>query len=254
MLEGIARAKQDRKPIGTFTWLPILVHGDAAFAGQGVVVETLQMSQLRGYRTGGTIHVVVNNQVGFTTLPNDSRSSVYATDVAKTIQAPILHVNGDDPPEAVVHVAQLAFEYREQFHRDIVIDLVCYRRRGHNEGDDPSMTQPLMTDLIQAKRSVRSLYTEALVGRGDITQEEYDQAKADFQNRLEIAFAETHAAETGATPIAPDLPPVDEQIGTPEVTGVPLEVIHLIGDAHANKPEASPCTRSCSRRWTSAST
>jgi len=236
VLEGIARAKQDRKPIGTFTWLPILVHGDAAFAGQGVVVETLQMSQLRGYRTGGTVHVVVNNQVGFTTLPNDSRTSVYATDVAKTIQAPVLHVNGDDP-EAVVHVAQLAFEYRERFHRDIVIDLVCYRRRGHNEGDDPSMTQPLMTDLIQAKRSVRSLYTEALVGRGDITQEEYDQAKADFQNRLEIAFAETHAAETGATPIAPDLPPVDEQIGTPDVTGVPLEVVHLIGDAHANKPE-----------------
>jgi len=236
VLEGIVRAKQDRKPIGTFAWLPILVHGDAAFAGQGVVVETLQMSQLRGYRTGGTVHVVVNNQVGFTTLPTDSRTSVYATDVAKTIQAPIFHVNGDDP-EAVIHVAKLAFEYRERFHRDVVIDLVCYRRRGHNEGDDPSMTQPLMTDLIQAKRSVRKLYTEALVGRGDITQEEYDQAKADFQNRLEIAFAETHAAETGATPIAPDLSPVDEQLGSPEFTGVPLEVVHLIGDAHANKPD-----------------
>ncbi|WP_424935355.1 MULTISPECIES: multifunctional oxoglutarate decarboxylase/oxoglutarate dehydrogenase thiamine pyrophosphate-binding subunit/dihydrolipoyllysine-residue succinyltransferase subunit [Bacteria] len=236
VLEGIVRAKQDRKPIGTFTWLPILVHGDAAFAGQGVVVETLQMSQLRGYRTGGTVHVVVNNQVGFTTLPTDSRTSVYATDVAKTIQAPILHVNGDDP-EAVIHVAQLAFEYRERFHRDIVIDLVCYRRRGHNEGDDPSMTQPLMTDLIQAKRSVRSLYTESLVGRGDITQEEYDQAKADFQNRLEIAFAETHAAETGATPIAPELAPVETQNGEPEVTGVSQDVINLIGDAHANKPE-----------------
>ncbi|GAA2854420.1 multifunctional oxoglutarate decarboxylase/oxoglutarate dehydrogenase thiamine pyrophosphate-binding subunit/dihydrolipoyllysine-residue succinyltransferase subunit [Microbacterium arabinogalactanolyticum] len=236
VLEGIARAKQDRKPIGTFTWLPILVHGDAAFAGQGVVVETLQMSQLRGYRTGGTVHIVVNNQVGFTTLPTDSRTSVYATDVAKTIQAPIFHVNGDDP-ESVIHVAQLAFEYRERFHRDVVIDLVCYRRRGHNEGDDPSMTQPLMTDLIQAKRSVRKLYTEALVGRGDITEEEYDKAKADFQNRLEIAFAETHAAETGATPIAPELTQVDPQVGEPEVTGVPLEVIHLIGDAHANKPD-----------------
>ncbi|UWF78234.1 multifunctional oxoglutarate decarboxylase/oxoglutarate dehydrogenase thiamine pyrophosphate-binding subunit/dihydrolipoyllysine-residue succinyltransferase subunit [Microbacterium neungamense] len=236
VLEGIVRAKQDRKPIGTFSWLPILIHGDAAFAGQGVVVETLQMSQLRGYRTGGTVHIVVNNQVGFTTLPTDSRTSVYATDVAKTIQAPILHVNGDDP-EAVIHVAQLAFEYRERFHRDIVIDLVCYRRRGHNEGDDPSMTQPLMTDLIQAKRSVRKLYTEALVGRGDITEEEYEEAKADFQNRLEIAFAETHAAETGATPIAPELNRVDEQVGSPETTGVALEVIHLIGDAHANKPE-----------------
>ena len=236
VLEGIVRAKQDRKPIGTFAWLPILVHGDAAFAGQGVVVETLQMSQLRGYRTGGTVHVVVNNQVGFTTLPTDSRTSVYATDVAKTIQAPVFHVNGDDP-EAVIHVARLAFEYRERFHRDVVIDLVCYRRRGHNEGDDPSMTQPLMTDLIQAKRSVRKLYTDGLVGRGDITEEEYDQAKADFQNRLEIAFAETHAAETGATPIAPELTQVDDQIGSPEVTGVPLEVVHLVGDAHANKPD-----------------
>ena len=239
VLEGIVRAKQDRKPIGTFAWLPILVHGDAAFAGQGVVVETLQMSQLRGYRTGGTVHVVVNNQVGFTTLPNDSRTSVYATDVAKTIQAPVFHVNGDDP-EAVIRVAQLAFEYRERFHRDVVVDLVCYRRRGHNEGDDPSMTQPLMTDLIQAKRSVRKLYTEALVGRGDITEEEYDEAKADFQNRLEIAFAETHAAETGATPIAVQTAapaPDDEPIGSPDVTGVATEVIQLIGDAHANKPD-----------------
>ena len=126
--------------------------------------------------------------------------SVYATDVAKTIQAPILHVNGDDP-EAVIRVAQVAFAYRERFHRDVVIDLVCYRRRGHNEGDDPSMTQPLMTNLIEAKRSVRRLYTESLVGRGDITEEEYEQAKRDFQNRLEIAFAETHAAETGASAV-----------------------------------------------------
>lgn len=236
VLEGIVRAKQDRKPIGTFSWLPILVHGDAAFAGQGVVVETLQMAQLRGYRTGGTIHVVVNNQVGFTTTPTDARTSVYATDVAKTTQAPIFHVNGDDP-ESVIHVAQLAFEYRERFHRDVVIDLVCYRRRGHNEGDDPSMTQPLMTDLIQEKRSVRKLYTEALVGRGDITEEEYDQAKDDFQSRLEVAFAETHAAETGATPIAPDLVPVDEVTGEPDVTGVSTEVVNLIGEAFANKPE-----------------
>ncbi|WP_175985964.1 multifunctional oxoglutarate decarboxylase/oxoglutarate dehydrogenase thiamine pyrophosphate-binding subunit/dihydrolipoyllysine-residue succinyltransferase subunit [Microbacterium tenebrionis] len=236
VLEGIVRAKQDRKPIGTFSWLPILVHGDAAFAGQGVVVETLQMSQLRGYRTGGTIHVVVNNQVGFTTTPTDARTSVYATDVAKTIQAPIFHVNGDDP-ESVIHVAQLAFEYRERFNRDVVIDLVCYRRRGHNEGDDPSMTQPLMTDLIQAKRSVRKLYTEALVGRGDITEEEYEQAKEDFQNRLEIAFAETHAAETGATPIAPEVSPVDEVVGAPDVTGISNEIVSLIGEAFGNKPE-----------------
>ncbi|MEV4687704.1 multifunctional oxoglutarate decarboxylase/oxoglutarate dehydrogenase thiamine pyrophosphate-binding subunit/dihydrolipoyllysine-residue succinyltransferase subunit [Microbacterium sp. LWH3-1.2] len=235
VLEGIVRAKQDRKPIGTFTWLPILVHGDAAFSGQGVVVETLQMSQLRGYRTGGTVHVVVNNQVGFTTTPTDARSSVYATDVAKTIQAPIFHVNGDDP-EAVTRVAQLAFAYRERFHRDVVVDLVCYRRRGHNEGDDPSMTQPLMTNLIEAKRSVRRLYTEALVGRGDITEEEYDKAKQDFQNRLEIAFAETHAAETGSSPILVPDASAQPAAGEPATTGVSREVVSLIGDTFVNKP------------------
>ena len=237
VLEGIVRAKQDRRPIGSFAWLPILVHGDAAFAGQGVVVETLQMSQLRGYRTGGTVHVVVNNQVGFTTLPQDSRSSVYATDVAKTIQAPVFHVNGDDP-EAVVQVAQVAFAYRERFHRDVVIDIVCYRRRGHNEGDDPSMTQPLMTNLIEAKRSVRRLYTESLVGRGDITEEEYEKAKADFQGRLEVAFAETHEAETGAHAVIEQ--DGDEQevvFGEIETTAVSQEVVQLIGDAFTNKPE-----------------
>ena len=237
VLEGIVRAKQDRKPIGTYSWLPVLVHGDAAFAGQGVVVETLQMSQLRGYRTGGTVHVVVNNQVGFTTLPQDGRSSVYSTDVAKTIQAPIFHVNGDDP-ESVVRVAELAFRYREEFHRDVVIDLVCYRRRGHNEGDDPSMTQPLMTNLIEAKRSVRRLYTEALVGRGDITEEEYEQAKRDFQSRLEVAFAETHAAETGSSRVVdPDSGPIEIAEGEPETTGVARDLIEHIGEAFTNIPE-----------------
>jgi 2-oxoglutarate decarboxylase len=236
VLEGIVRAKQDRKPLGTYSWLPILVHGDAAFAGQGVVFETLQMSQLRGYRTGGTIHVVVNNQVGFTTTPQDARSSVYSTDVAKTIQAPVLHVNGDDP-EGVTRVAQIAFAYRERFHRDVVIDLVCYRRRGHNEGDDPSMTQPLMTNLIEAKRSVRRLYTESLVGRGDITEEEYEQAKRDFQDRLEIAFAETHAAETGSHSLVEEDAVSEPATGEPESTGVGREVVELIGDAFVNKPE-----------------
>ncbi|UYK39186.1 multifunctional oxoglutarate decarboxylase/oxoglutarate dehydrogenase thiamine pyrophosphate-binding subunit/dihydrolipoyllysine-residue succinyltransferase subunit [Microbacterium terricola] len=240
VIEGIIRAKQDRKPIGTFSWLPVIVHGDAAFAGQGVVVETLQMSQLRGYRTGGTIHIVVNNQVGFTTLPQDGRSSVYSTDVAKTIQAPVFHVNGDDP-EAVVRVSRLAFAYRERFHRDVVIDLVCYRRRGHNEGDDPSMTQPLMTNLVEAKRSVRRLYTESLVGRGDITEEEYEQAKADFQSRLEIAFTETHAAETGTSKIVAtpegEAEAVAPAVGEPETTGVAQEIVQLIGDAFVNKPE-----------------
>jgi 2-oxoglutarate decarboxylase len=244
VLEGIVRAKQDRKPIGTFSTLPVLVHGDAAMAGQGIVLETLQMSQLRGFRTGGTIHLVVNNQVGFTTLPGDGRTSVYATDVAKTIQAPIFHVNGDDP-EAVVRVAELAFAYRQEFKRDVVIDLVCYRRRGHNEGDDPSMTQPLMYNLIEAKRSVRKLYTEALVGRGDITQEEYEAAHGDFQDRLERAFMETHAAQSSSIPIVGSAGSShglsgnqgqDESVGEPATTGVPEAVVHRIGDAFMNKP------------------
>jgi 2-oxoglutarate dehydrogenase E1 component len=246
VLEGIARAKQDRKPIGTFSTLPILIHGDAALAGQGVVVETLQMSQLRGYRTGGTIHVNINNQVGFTTPPSESRSSVYSTDVAKTIQAPIFHVNGDDP-ESVVRVAQLAFEYRQQFHRDVFIDLICYRRRGHNEGDDPSMTQPLMYNLIEAKRSVRKLYTEALLGRGDITEEEYEGVHRDFQDRLERAFAETHAAQTSSIPvITGDVNAVadlerpesqrDDSSKTPFDTAVSESTIHLVGDAFDNPP------------------
>ena len=246
VLEGIVRAKQDRKPIDTFSVLPIMVHGDAAMAGQGIVVEILQMSQLRAYRTGGTVHVNINNQVGFTTPPGEGRTSIYSTDVAKTIQAPIFHVNGDDP-EAVIRVAELAFAYRQEFHRDVVIDLICYRRRGHNEGDDPSMTQPLMYNLIEAKRSVRTLYVDALVGRGDITQEEYEAAHADFQDRLERAFAETHAAQTGSIPIVvhdghaiadierPESQQ-DDSVGEPTSTAVNENVISLIGDAHGNPP------------------
>ena len=241
VLEGIVRAKQDLKPIGSFTTLPILIHGDAAMAGQGVVYETLQMSQLRGYRTGGTIHIVINNQVGFTTLPQDSRTAVYSTDVGKVVQTPIFHVNGDDP-ESVVRVAQLAYEFRQRFHKDVIVDLVCYRRRGHNEGDDPAMTQPLMYDLIEAKRSTRRLYTEALVGRGDITEEEYDKAKQDFQSRLEQAFMETHAAQTGSIPVI-DQSGIGEALTSPIPTvsqvrtAVNRSVIERIGEAHGNPPE-----------------
>ncbi|MCH8613610.1 multifunctional oxoglutarate decarboxylase/oxoglutarate dehydrogenase thiamine pyrophosphate-binding subunit/dihydrolipoyllysine-residue succinyltransferase subunit [Arsenicicoccus dermatophilus] len=199
VLEGIVRAKQDRLGHAgeAFTVLPVLMHGDAAFAGQGVVAETLHLSQLRGYRTGGTIHIVVNNQVGFTTAPSSSRSSVYSTDVARMIQAPIFHVNGDDP-EACVRVAELAYEFRQRFAKDVVIDMVCYRRRGHNEGDDPSMTQPLMYNLIEAKRSVRKLYTEALIGRGDITVEQAEEALQDYQQQLERVFVETREAVKAA--------------------------------------------------------
>jgi multifunctional 2-oxoglutarate metabolism enzyme len=195
--EGVVRAKQDIIDMGEpgFTVLPVLIHGDAAFAGQGVVAETLELSQLRGYRTGGTVHIVVNNQVGFTTTPASARSSVYSTDVARMIQAPIFHVNGDDP-EAVVRVGRLAFEYRQAFHKDVVIDMICYRRRGHNETDNPSFTQPIMYDLIDARRSTRKLYTEALIGRGDITMDEAEAALRNFQQELERAFTETKDASS----------------------------------------------------------
>ena len=196
VLEGIVRAKQDLLPADRrHDILPVLIHGDAAFAGQGVVAETLQLSQLQGYRTGGTVHIVVNNQVGFTTSPQYSRSSIYSTDVARMIQAPILHVNGDDP-EAVVFVSKLAFEFRQAFGKDVVIDLVTYRRRGHNEADDPSLTQPLMYAIIDKKRSVRKHYTDSLIGRGDITLEEAEEVLKHFQEQLEMVFQETRIDES----------------------------------------------------------
>ena len=208
VLEGIVRAKQDvlNKGEDGFTVLPVMMHGDAAFAGQGVVAETLNLSQLRGYRTGGTVHVVVNNQVGFTTSPSASRSSLYATDIARMIAAPIFHVNGDDP-EACVRVAKLAVQYRREFKKDVVIDMVCYRRRGHNEADNPSFTQPLMYDIIDAKRSVRKLYTESLIGRGDITIEDAEAALKDFQQQLEKVFVETRDASRQGAARAAHRPP-----------------------------------------------
>ncbi|MCW2833861.1 MAG: 2-oxoglutarate dehydrogenase component, partial [Nocardioides sp.] len=236
VLEGIARAKQDVLNKGAaYPVLPLLVHGDAAFAGQGVVAETLNLSQLRGYRTGGTIHVVVNNQVGFTTSPGSSRSSLYCTDVARMVQAPIFHVNGDDP-EACIRVARLAFEYRQAFNKDVVIDLVCYRRRGHNEGDDPSYTQPLMYDLIEQKRSVRKLYTESLIGRGDITVEEAEQVLKDYQQQLERVFTEVREASSQPSEwtTVPDYP--DKPAGE-FTTAVTPEVLKRIADAYTSPPE-----------------
>lgn len=186
VVEGSVRARQDRRndPTGEKV-LPISIHGDAAFAGQGVVMETFQMSQTRGFKTGGTVHIVINNQVGFTiSNPLDSRSTEYATDVAKMIQAPILHVNGDDP-EAVLFVTQLAIDYRMQFKRDVVIDLVCYRRRGHNEADEPSGTQPLMYQQITKQRTTRELYAERLTQAG-VVDDARVQAKIDeYRNALD---------------------------------------------------------------------
>jgi 2-oxoglutarate dehydrogenase E1 component len=240
VLEGVVRAKQDVIDKGEpgFTVLPVLIHGDAAFAGQGVVAETLNLSLLRGYRTGGTVHIIVNNQVGFTTAPQYSRSSVYATDVARMIQAPIFHVNGDDP-EAVVRVARLAFSYRQAFKKDVVIDMVCYRKRGHNETDNPSFTQPLMYDLVEAKRSTRKVYTESLITRGDLTMEEAEAALRDYQQQLERAFTETRdAAQRPAEPGTVRMrEPEDRPVNHEAVpTAVSAEVVKRIIDTQVNLP------------------
>src|SRR5271154_2451344 len=247
VVEGMVRAKQDRlvpPPSGTgsridqtfdFPVLAVLLHGDAAFAGQGVVAETLNLSGLSGYRTGGTVHVVINNQLGFTTAPQAARTSVYPTDVAKMVQAPILHVNGDDP-EACVRAARLAFGFRQEFHKDVVIALVCYRRHGHNEGDAPSYTQPLMYKRIDAKRSVRKLYTEALVRRGDITLEGAEAALDDFNNRLQSVLDEVR----GEPSLAPTHLPVhdrgDADIPSEE-TGVPGDVLRALASLVRTVPE-----------------
>ncbi|GCE39873.1 Dihydrolipoamide succinyltransferase component (E2) of 2-oxoglutarate dehydrogenase complex [Rhodococcus wratislaviensis] len=237
VLEGLVRAKQDILDKGEdgFTVLPLMLHGDAAFAGQGVVAETLNLALLRGYRTGGTVHIVVNNQVGFTTAPEHSRSSEYCTDVAKMIGAPIFHVNGDDP-EACVWVAQLAVDFREKFQKDVVIDMICYRRRGHNEGDDPSMTQPAMYDVIDTKRSVRKSYTESLIGRGDISLKEAEDALRDYQGQLERVFNEVRELEK-YTPEPSESVELDQVLPTKLKTSVDESVLERIGDAFVNVPE-----------------
>ena len=267
VVEGIVRAKQDRIGLGEkgYTVMPVLVHGDAAFAGQGVVYETLNMSQLPAYRTGGTVHIVVNNQIGFTTGSASARSTIYATDLAKGLQVPIFHVNADDP-ETVARTARHAYEYRRTFHKDVIIDLICYRRRGHNEGDDPSMTQPLMYRLIDSLDSTRGVYTSALVGRGDITPQEAQEIAKSYQDELERVFTEARIQVTGGTgsdgagdatdtstqdlsdPTKVGVPlssleiPHSQRAGTGMMLGwtsaVPRDVVERIGDAQVAWPES----------------
>jgi 2-oxoglutarate dehydrogenase E1 component len=245
VVEGIVRAKQDlviRPSDGTYQDLPfvdhpylaVLIHGDAAFSGQGVVGETLNLSQLSGYRIGGAIHIVVNNQVGFTTAPESARSSFYPTDVAKMIQAPIFHVNGDDP-EACARAARLAFEYREAFQRDVVLDIVCYRRYGHNEGDDPSYTQPQMYKIIDQLRSVRKIYTETLVRRGDISIDEAETALNDFNTRLQSVLDEVR---TIPVPKLDRVRAIETRVDQPAPeTGVDRATLLEIAKATVTAPE-----------------
>ena len=195
VVEGFCRARQDF--IGDNSGkqvLPLLIHGDAAFAGQGIVAETLNMSQLEGYKTGGTIHMIINNQIGYTTLPENARSTRYSTDIAKMLMIPIFHVHGENP-EAVVHVMQLAADYRHEFGKDVVIDLVCYRRYGHNEGDEPYFTQPAMYDRIRQRPSLHQLYADQLISEGIARQDDIDKLSAEINSRLDQAYTTVHGSE-----------------------------------------------------------
>jgi 2-oxoglutarate dehydrogenase E1 component len=251
VVTGRVRAKQQQRAGTTAITdeacnqvMPLLIHGDAAFAGQGVVAETLMLSDLRGYRTGGTMHFVINNQVGFTTSPQYARSGVYCTDIAKMIQAPIFHVNGDDV-EAVVHVAEIAAEFRQQFHKDIVIDMVCYRRYGHNEGDEPAFTQPIMYRKIKEQPTTREVYARKLAAEGSLKPAEIDQINADFINRLEQDFAAAGAYKPNKADwlegrwqgleAAPTTATSEEE--RRGVTGVELSALREIGEALAHVPE-----------------
>ncbi len=234
VVEGRTRAKQVRAGDGRGeTVIPVLIHGDAAFAGQGIVSETLNLSNLAGYSSGGTIHVVVNNQIGFTTTPAQARSTLYCTDVAKMIQVPILHVNGDDA-EAVVHCVKLAMEYRHRFGEDVVIDLVCYRRHGHNEGDEPSFTQPLLYEKIRKQESVRKIYTDELLRRGELTLEEARRIEEDLNRQLDQALDVIETRPPGPDePYEPRGPWTGYLRTTPDRepdTGVPIERLSQIAE------------------------
>jgi 2-oxoglutarate dehydrogenase E1 component len=241
VVEGRARAKQrvfgdeDRR-----RGIPLLIHGDAAFAGQGLVAETLNLSQLAGYTTGGTVHIIVNNQIGFTTGPADARSTTYCTDVAKMLQVPIFHVNAEDP-EAAVYVTELALDFRQTFHRDVVIDMVCYRRHGHNEADEPSFTQPLMYEQIRDRPTLTEVFTERLILQGDLTVDETESVREKFQSKLREALDEvrTHPARPRTVrsfsgPWKGLTPTYSHRLVE---TGAPLEALAAVAEVLTRIPE-----------------
>ncbi len=240
VVEGSVRARQDRRKDYTGNLVvPILIHGDAAFAGQGVVMETFQMSQTRGYKVGGTIHIIINNQIGFTThRQDDARSTEYCTEVAKMVQAPIFHVNGDDP-EAVLFVTQLAVDYRMQFKKDVVIDLICYRRRGHNEAEEPMKTQPVMYQRINKQPTTRSLYADKLVAADVITQAEADQLSEAYRDALESGkhVALSLVQEPNSTLFVDWAPYLGHEWTTPADTRVDLGRLKTLGDKLEQLPE-----------------
>jgi 2-oxoglutarate dehydrogenase E1 component len=242
VVEGRVRAKQRHyQPKDRSLGLPILIHGDAAFAGQGLVAETLNLSQLQGYKTGGTVHIVVNNQIGFTTAPSEGRSTRYCTDVAKMIEVPIFHVNGEDP-EAVVYVAELALDFRQTFGQDVVIDMVCYRRHGHNEGDEPAFTQPIMYKKIKDRPGIKELYTEHLIMTGELTVDEAETIAETFHEKLKAVYNEVHDSRVPPPAIYTPTNPQWDDLKTgysfePVATGVPYEMLKHVTEATARVPE-----------------
>lgn len=240
VVEGIVRAKQTRLGDNKAhrKVLSVLIHGDAAFAGQGIVAETLNLSQLSGYRTGGTVHIIINNQIGFTTTPEDARSSVYASDVAKMIQAPIFHVNGDDP-EASLWVSKLAFEYRQIFKKDVVIDLFGYRRYGHNEGDEPGFTQPLLYDIIKSHPSVKEIYENVLRKNQVLPEEEIKQMNDEIYNDLSEAFDKIKKKSISFNTDVPLAVPKErvESIRPMGSTGIPEEMLKTIVHKSTSLPD-----------------
>src|SRR5207237_2693430 len=244
VVEGLVRAKQDawerdegvpREQVIDRA-LPVLLHGDAAFAGQGIVMETLNLADLKGYRTGGTIHIIINNQIGFTPSPDKGRSTIYSTDVARMTQLPIFHINGDDP-EAAFRVLRIALDFRQEFNKDVVLDVVGFRRLGHNEGDEPSYTQPLMYARVKAHPGVRAKYSARLVAEGVVTQEEVEQLikaqVAEYESILERA-KQIVARKPKRTELPP---PIAEEDGSGIVeTGVDADTVRRIAHTIAVVP------------------
>ena len=243
VVEGSVRARQERRnDTKGESVIPIILHGDSAFAGQGVVMETFQMSQTRAYGTGGSIHIIVNNQVGFTTNKReDTRSTEYSTDVAKMIDAPILHVNGDDP-EAVLFATQIAVDFRNQFKKDVVLDLFCYRRRGHNEADEPSGTQPLMYQVIKKTKTTRNIYADRLISEGVITEEQSKKLEGDYRNSLDKGEHVTKSLvlKPNESMYVDWAPYLGHEWTAKAKTAVNIKTLQRVGKKLSNIPEGFP--------------